>query len=173
MLGSSIGGVVIPLVLRVTLSRYGWPTAMRILALVTLGCMIVGYICIKTRLPPASDKRAVIDLSIFRDPRFVFTTLGIFCIEVVLFGTLGLMPSYVRSQGFPGSSGSFQIAVFNSGSCFGRIFGGFLSDSFGRFNMMLLMMVGALLTCLVVWLPSGQHLALLYLFSALFGFESG
>lgn len=173
MLGSSIGGVVIPLVLRVTLSRFGWPTAMRILALVTLGCVVVGYVCVKARLPPAFDRRAMIDLNIFRDARFVFTTLGIFCIEVVLFGTLGLMPSYVRSQGFPGSSGSLQIAVVNSASCFGRIFGGLLSDSFGRFNMMLLMMVAALSTCLVVWLPSGQNLALLYIFSALFGFESG
>jgi MFS family permease len=173
MLGSSVGGMVIPLMLRVTLSRHGWTSALRILALVTLGCLIVGYVCIQTRLPPDLDKRAVIDLEIFRDPRFVFTTIGIFCIEVVLFGTLGLMPSYVRSQGFPGSSGSFQIAVVNSASCFGRIFGGVLSDSFGRFNMILLMMVAALLTCLVVWLPSGHHLPLLYLFSALFGFESG
>lgn len=103
----------------------------------------------------------------------MFTTLGIFCIEIVLFGTLGLMPSYMRSHGFPGSSGSLQIAVLNAFSCFGRIIGGLLSDALGRFNMMLLMMGAALLTCLVVWLPSGQHLALLYIFSALFGFESG
>jgi nitrate/nitrite transporter NarK len=99
--------------------------------------------------------------------------VGIFCIEVVLFGTLGLMPGYVRSQGFPGPSGSFQIAVVNSASSFGRVFGGLLSDPFGGFNMILLMTVAALLTCLVVWLPSGQHLSPLYLFSAPFGFESG
>lgn len=173
MLGSSMGGIIIPLMLRVTLSRHGWTSALRILALVTLGCVIVGYVCIKTRLPPTLDKRAVIDLKIFKDPRFIFTTVGIFCIEVVLFGTLGLMPSYVRSQGLPGSLGSFQISVVNSASCFGRIFGGVLSDSLGRFNMILLMMVAALLTCLAVWLPSSQHLPLLYLFSTLFGFESG
>jgi MFS family permease len=173
MLGSSVGGIIIPLMLRVTLSRYGWTTAIRILALVTLGCMVLGNVCIKTRLPPALDKKAVIDLKIFKDSRFLFTTLGIFCIEVVLFGTLGLMPSYLRSQGFPGSLGAFQIAVLNAASCFGRILGGILSDALGRFNMMLFMMVAALLTCLMVWLPSGQHLALLYLFSALFGLESG
>jgi MFS family permease len=173
MLGSSIGGIIIPLMLRVTLSRYGWTTALRVLALVTLGCMIVGNVCIKARLRPTLDRKALIDLKIFKDPRFMFTTLGIFFIEVVLFGTLGLMPSYVRSQGFPGSSGSFQIAVLNASSCFGRIIGGLLSDALGRFNMMLLMTGAALITCLVVWLPSGQHLALLYLFSALFGFESG
>lgn len=173
MLGSSIGGVIIPLMLRDTLSKYGWTTAIRILALVTLGCMVVGYMCIRTRLPPTLDKRAVIDLNIFKDLRFVFTTLGIFCIEVVLFGTLGLMPSHVRSQGFLGSSSSFQIAVINAFSCFGRILGGILSDSFGRFNMMLVMMVAALLTFFLVWLPSGPHLPLLYMFSALFGFMSG
>ena len=173
MVGSSVGGIIIPLMLRVTLSRYGWTTAIRILALVTLGCMIVGNICLRTRLPPTLDKKAVIDLKIFRDTRFISTTLGIFCIEIVLFGTLGLMPSYVRSQGFPGSLGSFQIAVLNGASCFGRIIGGILADVFGRFNMMILMLVAALLTCLVVWLPSGQHEALLYLFSALFGFVSG
>lgn len=173
MLGSSVGGIIIPLMLEVTLSKYGWTTAIQILALVTLGCMVVGNFCLKTRLPPAMDKRAMIDLKIFTDLRFTFTTLGIFCIEIVLFGTLGLMPGYVRSQGLSGSSGSLQIAVLNAASCFGRIIGGVLSDILGRFNMMLLMISAALLTCLVVWLPSGQHLTLLYLFSALFGFESG
>ena len=136
-------------------------------------CMIVGNICIRTRLPPTLNKRAVIDLKIFRDARLIFTTLGIFSIEIVLFGTLGLMPSYVSSQGFSGSSGSFQIAVMNGGSCFGRVVGGILADAFGRFNMMIIMMVTALSICLVVWLPSGQHESLLYLFSVLFGFVSG
>ena len=173
MVGASCGGIIIPLMLQGTLPWYGWTTAIRILALMTLGCMIIGNVCITTRLRPTPGKRATIDLKIFRDTRFICTTLGIFSIEIVLFGTLGLMPSYVRSQGFSASSGSFQIAVVNGGSCFGRIIGGILADTFGRFNMMILMMVAALFILLVVWLPSGQHEALLYLFSLMFGFVSG
>jgi len=39
--------------------------------------------------------------------------------------------------------------------------------------MMIVMMAAALVIFLGVWIPSGQHEALLYLFSLLFGFVSG
>ena len=35
MVGSSLGGIIIPLMLQATLPRYGWTTAIRLLALVT------------------------------------------------------------------------------------------------------------------------------------------
>ena len=177
MIGSSFGGVVIPLILKATLPKYGYAWAIRILGFIFLGCLTIGNILMKPRLPPSPEAKsqAIFSLHLFGDPGFSFLTVSIFGVEIVLFGALGILPTYASmSTNFPPGTGFYLIAVMNGVSCFGRIIPGFVSDIYGRFNVFGVMILATLVTMLVIWLPFGHtDLAALYVFVALFGFGTG
>ncbi|CAI6339982.1 unnamed protein product [Periconia digitata] len=177
MAGNSSGGLSIPLILRYTLPKYGYAWSLRILGFFFLVCFIIGNVLIKARIPPsaAAKKKPIISLSIFGDLRFSLFTVSVFGFEVVLFGALGILPTYATlSTDFPADTGFYLIAVLNAVSSLGRIMPGYLSDKIGRFNTLFIMIVFTLLFMLVLWLPLGTtSLPALYCFAALFGFGTG
>ncbi|KAL1607182.1 hypothetical protein SLS59_002886 [Nothophoma quercina] len=177
MMGSSGGGLIIPLMLRTTLPKYGYAWSLRILGFVFLFCFIVGNLLIKARLPPSAGakKKAIISLSIYADLRLSLFTVSIFSFEVVLFGTLGILPTYATlTTNFSPDTGFYLIAILNGVSCLGRILPGYAADKIGRFNTLAIMIVFTLVFMLVLWLPFGStSLSALYAFSALFGFGTG
>jgi MFS family permease len=101
--------------------------------------------------------------------------------EFVLFGALGLLPTFVVSRGFSTQTAVNVLATLSAGSAFGRYLAGLLSDTFGRYNSMTLTLLFSLLTVFAFWLPLGSttpsngtpSAVLLYIFAPLFGFGSG
>ncbi|KAF2464760.1 MFS general substrate transporter [Lindgomyces ingoldianus] len=177
MMGSSFGGLTIPLILRSTFPVYGYRWSIRILGFIFLGCFIIGNILIKARILPstATKRKAIISLSIFGDLRFSLLTISVFGFEVVLFGALGILPTYTTlSTNYPPDTGFYLISILNGVSCLGRILPGYVADKIGRFNTLLLMIIFTLVWMLVLWLPLGEKsLPALYCFAALFGFGTG
>lgn len=177
MMGSSCGGLAIPLVLRTTLPVYGYAWSLRVLGFMFLFCFVVANVLIKARIPPtaAAKKKAIISLSIYSDLRLTLFTLCVFGFEVVLFGALGILPTFATlSTSFPADTGFNLIAILNGVSCLGRLLPGYASDKIGRFNTLFIMIVFTLVWMLVLWLPLGtSSLAALYCFAALFGFGTG
>jgi len=177
MVGSSFGGFTIPLILRSTLPKYGYAWSMRILGFLFLGCLVIANVLMKPRLPPSPEarKQAIISLSLFGDLKFTFLTISVFAFEIVLFGALGILPTYANyGTNYPHDTGFYIISVMNASSCFGRIIPGYISDSIGRFNTLLAMILFTLLLMLIIWLPFGHtSLVGLYVFCALFGFGTG
>jgi MFS family permease len=180
MIGNSIGGMIIPLILRAIFPRFGWAWSIRILGFILTGFLIIGNILIKGRLTPkgppiTTGKRpSMMSFHLFADARFSFLSLAIFGMEIILFGALGILPTYATSQGYPSEVGYYLIAVMNGISCLGRFFPSYLSDYVGRFNTLLLMLFLTLVVMLVLWLPFGAtSLPALYAFAALFGFGTG
>jgi MFS family permease len=177
MVGNSFGGTVIPLVLRTAFPRYGYRWAIRILAFVFTACLIIANLLVRPRLPPSPEakKAKLFSLELFGQPAFSFFTVSLFGIEVVLFGALGILPTYASlGTDYPPETGFYLIAIMNCSSCFGRIIPGFVSDIVGRFNVLGVMMVATLVLMLVIWLPFGhESLVALYIFVALFGFGTG
>jgi MFS family permease len=76
--GSSVGGITFPLVLKSALEHFNWAWAIRLVALIVLVLMIIGNLCIRGRLPPRKNGGAV-DLKCFQDPRFSWATIGVAC----------------------------------------------------------------------------------------------
>lgn len=111
--GSSVGGIGFPLLLDPALGLLGWTWALRVIALIVLVLMIAGNLCIRGRLPPRTNGGAV-DLRCFRDARFSWATLGVACFEFVLFGALGLLPTYSLQQGFSSQTSFNVIAILNA-----------------------------------------------------------
>ncbi|KAL7780047.1 hypothetical protein CFE70_010068 [Pyrenophora teres f. teres 0-1] len=177
MMGSSAGGLTIPLVLRTTLPKYGYAWSLRILGFAFLFCFIIANILMKARIPPsaAAKNKAIISFSIYGDLRLSLFTLTVFGFEVVLFGGLGIIPTYATlSTDFPPDTGFYLISVLNGVSCLGRLLPGYAADKIGRFNTLFIMIIFTLLWMLVLWLPLGtKSLPALYAFAALFGFGTG
>jgi MFS family permease len=177
MVGNSFGGVVIPLVLRAALPKYGYAWSIRILGFIFVACLIAANFLVRPRLKPSADakKMDIFSLELFGRADFSFLTVSVFGIEVVLFGALGILPTYASlGTDYPAEIGFYLIAVMNGVSCLGRIIPGFISDIVGRFNVLGVMMVVTLVIMLVVWLPFGHtSLVALYVFAALFGFGTG
>jgi MFS family permease len=179
MAGNTIGGTIIPLILRAAFPRYGWAWSIRILGFAILACLVIGNFFVKGRLEPirasgGEKKTSMMSLYLFADARFTLLTITVFGIEIVLFGALGILPTYASTQGYPAQTGFYLISVMNGVSCLGRFLPGFLSDYAGRFNTLLLMIFLTLVVMLVIWLPFGAtSLPALYVFAAFFGFGTG
>jgi MFS family permease len=177
MAGSSCGGLSLPLILRSTLPKYGYVWSLRIIALVFLVCLTISNLLMKARLPPspAAKKKALVSLSIFSNLPYALFTVCTFCFELVLFGGIGILPTYVTMSGdFPADTGFYLISVLNGVAFIGRILPGILADRVGRFNTLVILMVFTLLSMLLLWLPFGhKSLPALYAFAVLFGFGTG
>ncbi|TID22810.1 MFS general substrate transporter [Venturia nashicola] len=177
MTGSSFGGLTIPLILRNTLPKYGFPWSMRILGFLFIATLTPANFLMKARLPPAPDakKKSIISPSIFGDMRFTLLALSVFGFEIVLFGSLGILPTYASlATNYPKDTGFYLISTMNGVSCLGRLIPGYISDKIGRFNTLLIFIFTTLIFMLALWLPLGtKSLPALYIFAALFGFGTG
>ncbi|OQE40168.1 hypothetical protein PENCOP_c006G05774 [Penicillium coprophilum] len=172
--GSSAGGAVIPLMLRTLFEKNGWKWAIRIVAFMALGCYMVGVLLVKGRLPTGSKSRVTIDLAAFKSPRLCFLAVAVFCFEFIIFGCAALLPSYVRYSGFSVDVQFYSLTVLNSMSLLGRVLPGIAADLFGRFNILLSLVLITIIIMAGVWLPYGSHdEGTLYAVVAIFGFGSG
>jgi MFS family permease len=77
--GSSMGGVVLPIMLTRLIDRTGFPWALRAVAFLFLGLLAVACATIKSRLPPKKTKfvlREYVDS--LREPVMAVTCVGLF-----------------------------------------------------------------------------------------------
>ncbi|KAL9094073.1 MAG: hypothetical protein Q9165_003743 [Trypethelium subeluteriae] len=182
--GGSLGGVIFPLMLQRLFPRVGFAWATRILGFIFLATCAVANLLIRSRLPPEPGSSVLPDLRIFRHTAFALTSAGIFFVEWGLFLPITYLTSFGQESGAMSDAFAYQImSVFNAASCFGRWVSGWLSDSIGRYNSMLMMLLLCGGSALIMWLP-GTVLAisspgnsaitpLTIVFSIIFGFASG
>ena len=114
---------------------------------------MVGVLLVRGRLPPGSKNRVTIDLAAFKSPRLCFLAVAVFCFEFIIFGCAALLPSYVRYSRFSVDVQFYSLTVLNSMSLLGRVLPGFAADLFGRFNILLSLVVITIVIMAGVWLP--------------------
>ncbi|KFZ00662.1 hypothetical protein V501_10572 [Pseudogymnoascus sp. VKM F-4519 (FW-2642)] len=173
MLGSALGGITFPLILKPLLDKSSWPMAMRTLGLIVLLCLVAGNLFCRSRLL-ATSTSAVVNVRCYLDSTFNWLTISAFGFELLLIIGLGLIPTYAADAGYGQRAGFYLIMTMNIGSTFGRVIPSWFSDKVGRFNMLLLMAVFTLASMLFIWLPFGLNsLVALYIFVFLYGFGTG
>ncbi|KAJ3528442.1 hypothetical protein NM208_g10198 [Fusarium decemcellulare] len=138
--GSSLGGVIYPIVLYRLISRVGFPWAVRSIAFIALATFMAPLAVLRMRAPVPKPRRSGGLVSVPRRPLH------------------GLYDG--PDRGFTDTSLAFYMAaIFNAGSALGRILPNALSDRIGVFNTMtpLTMLLGVTMLCLLgVHNPTGM-----------------
>lgn len=173
--GGSMGGVIIPLILESLFDKYSFAWATRVVALVCLVSLVTAIALVSSRLPikPFSKANILPDFRILQEPKFLLTTLSIFFIEWGLFIPITYISSYALSNGLSTKLSYQLLAILNAGSFFGRLLPGFLADSIGRFNTLIITVASCLVCNACLWMPAGDSVPLLIVYCAFFGFASG
>lgn len=187
--GGSIGGIMFPTLLRHLYTTYGYTWAIRTVAFICLFCMLVSVAMVRERI---RRDRKVTELEKFSvhlllqtkqlftseywhtvDFRFFFLVPGAFAAEIALILVMTYFPSYAIVHGSLESDSYLLLTVWNACGVLGRWLPGHISDTLGRFNVNVLMILCFNLSILVIWLPFG-HLGLktLYVYAAFGGFFS-
>lgn len=169
--GSSLGGVVIPLVLSKMLSGtslgFGW--SVRILGFIMAVFAAFATATISARLPPRTTSFLI--PSAFKEVQFDALIVAVFCMFIGLFMPIFYLPSFAVALGVKTTLASYLLAILNAASTFGRIIPGIIADRVGRLNMLVL--AGILNGVVVFCFSQPSNTAGLIVYSVIFGFTSG
>ena len=149
--GSSLGGVIYPIVLYRLISQVGFPWAVRCISFIALTTFMIPLAIMRMRVR-VPKPRAVVDWSAFRHAPFMVFTLAVL---IVFIGNAVLtfyISFYPADRGITDTSLAFYMAaIFNAGSVLGRILPNALSDRIGVFNTIapFTMLLGVTMLCLL------------------------
>ncbi|TVY13218.1 Aspyridones efflux protein apdF [Lachnellula arida] len=133
--GSSLGGVIYPIVFHELQPRIGFGWATRVIAFIMLGTLMVPILVMRARVFP-STRRPLFDKNILRSIPYDLFSLGEF------FGFMGMyipfyyVTSYSIAHNIANENLSFYLlTLLNVGSIFGRIVPNFFADVTGPLNI--------------------------------------
>ncbi|RDW63988.1 hypothetical protein BP5796_10490 [Coleophoma crateriformis] len=171
--GSSLGGVIFPIMIQRLIPRVGFPWAMRIAAFLVLGLLIIANLTVKSRLPHTPKKlQFMAFIKPFSEPAFTLMCTGSFLFVFGLFLPFNFITLQAQSIGMSSHLSGYLIPILNAASIFGRIFPGIAGDRWGRYNVLMFTSVFSFIIILALWLPSKSN-APAIVFAALYGFSSG
>ncbi|KAH8773683.1 riboflavin transporter MCH5 [Diaporthe sp. PMI_573] len=172
--GSSVGGVVMPIMIQQLIPKIGFPWTMRAVAFVYLGLLAISCVTIKTRLPPRPTPLVIADyLAGFKEPAFALTLAANFLFFWGMFIPFNYVILQAQQAGMNPTLVEYLLPIINALSIIGRIAPGFVADKVGRFNTVIFIAALSAVVTLAVWIPSKNSTAALIVFAVLFGFASG
>jgi predicted MFS family arabinose efflux permease len=169
--GSSLGGVIYPIVFQRLQTTIGFPWATRVIGFIALFGLIISNLTLRVRVIPDS-RRKFLDLPAFKEPAYALFVLGTFLGFMGLFVVFFYVQSYaIETKIASENTGSYLLAILNAGSVFGRIIPNFIADRVGPMNMIVpcALVSGVLCLCLI----AVHSLAPVIVICALYGFFSG
>lgn len=169
--GSSLGGVIYPIVLYRLIGPLGFPWAVRVMGFISLGTFVLPLMVMRIRVQPPTP-RGFIDWAAFTDIPYMALVTALFLgmIGVIVF--LIFLSFFSEEQGILDTKMAFYLVpILNAGSCIGRILANALSDKIGPLNTMApCAFVCGLIVCGLIFATSEEAVVTLALLG---GFFSG
>ncbi|KAG9233580.1 monocarboxylate permease-like protein [Amylocarpus encephaloides] len=169
--GSSIGGVVFPIMLSKLFANpnlsFGW--TVRICGFMMVPLLAITAYTVKARLP--SRKGTFFLPEAFKSPPYVALIVSMFCATLGIFVPMFYIPTYAVQHGMSVQLASYLASIFNGASFFGRAIPGLLADKIGGFNMLTATTLcsGIMIFC---WTRAVTNSPIV-VFAAMYGFFSG
>ena len=194
--GSSLGGVILPIIFNHLIPRLGFPWTLRIVALILLALCSVACLTITSRLPPRPKALRAWDyIRPLTEPAFFFTVLSGFFFLLGMFIPFNYVTLQAEAAGMSPDLVPYLLSIingvrsventslsdhalrmrhtnYNLFSILGRIIPGFIADAVGRFNTMIIITLLSAIFTLALWIP-GKGSATIVVYGAIFGFTSG
>ncbi|KAI2635886.1 major facilitator superfamily domain-containing protein [Hypomontagnella submonticulosa] len=160
--GSSLGGVLFPIMISRMIQTTGYPWAMRTGAFVILGLQVIAILTVRPRTVPTPKKMPADRFAApFKEFPFVMLLLGIFVL------TYGFQETHMSEE-----MAQYFVSIFNAASLFGRLASGYGADIVGRWNMLIIACTLSGISEFAVWIPAKQA-SIAIGFAVMFGFSSG
>ncbi|KIN01011.1 hypothetical protein OIDMADRAFT_122536 [Oidiodendron maius Zn] len=171
--GSSLGGVIFPIMVSKLIPKIGFPWTMRAAAFMILGMLIISNLTVKSRLTPKPKRVDIMDfIRPLRDPAFTLICVAGFMFFFGTFLPFNFVILQAQQDGMSTSLSLYLLSILNAASIFGRILPGMIADRIGRFNVMIITTAFSAIIVLALWLPSRGN-APIIVFCVLYGFSSG
>ncbi|EXF75530.1 major facilitator superfamily transporter [Colletotrichum fioriniae PJ7] len=171
--GSSLGGVILPIMMSKMIPQVGFPWAIRAVAFLFLFLLGIACLTVKSRLPPRPRpfvfKEYVDGL---REPPMAVTVCALFLFFLGMFLPFNFVILQARAQGMDENLVIYLLPIMNAVSILGRIIPGIVADKVGRYNVMICITFISAVFCLCLWIP-GKSNAAIIVFLIIFGFSSG
>jgi len=169
--GSSLGGVIYPIIFAQLQPKIGFGWATRVIAFIALAGLLLSCLVMRVRITP-TQKRRLLDLSAFKEVPYTMFSFGEF------FGFMGLYIPFFYVQLYAQEQGTmtdhlafYLLAILNAASAFGRIMPNFLADKTGPLNILIPCSLAS--TILAFGWIGIQSNAAIIIFCVLYGFFSG
>jgi MFS family permease len=134
--GSSIGGVVYPIMLSELQKKVGFAWATRALGFLSFGTILISLSIMRIRFPP-KEKRKLVQLSAFKEPGFCLFVASMFIGFLGFYNFLFFVQSFAIDTGIVDRNlGFYLLSMLNAGSTFGRIGPNLLADHIGPVNVL-------------------------------------
>ena len=134
--GSSIGGVVYPIMFDQLQKSVGFAWATRIIGFLCFATILISLSTMRIRIPPR-EKRKLYQLSAFKEPAYCIFTAAMFMGFLGFYNFLFYVQSYAIDTGIVDANlGFYLLSMLNAASTFGRIGPNFIADHTGPLNML-------------------------------------
>ncbi|KAG4437314.1 hypothetical protein IFR05_007210 [Cadophora sp. M221] len=171
--GSSMGGVVLPIMVQHLIEEVGFGWAMRITAFLIFGLLIFGNIAIKSRLPPVRKPFTLKEYFMpFAEIPFLLLAIGSLLVYIGAFLPFNFIIVQAKQAHMSTNLADYLVPIINAASIFGRIFPAHLGDVYGVFNVCIIFTLFTGVISLALWLPAASN-APIIVFAVLYGFASG
>ncbi|KAJ3534528.1 hypothetical protein NM208_g7507 [Fusarium decemcellulare] len=171
--GSSLGGIVLPILTNRMIRQVSFGWAMRTCAFLILFLLIIANLTVTPKFPPHQKKVSRKQLQRpFREVNFLLVVLGVFFFTFGQFTPINYLPVQASSGVVDQTVVEYLVAILNAGSLFGRLASGFLGDKIGRYNIFIIVCYITTVLVLAMWIPVSSTGGIAA-FAALFGFFSG
>lgn len=172
--GSSLGGIIFPIMVDRLIGQVGFGWTMRICAFVILFLLAIANITVRPRLPV--QRAATLSQSDLgrplKEPAFLLTLVGFMLLTYGVFIPINFVIVEAEANGMSTSLAAYMLPMLNAASLFGRLGAGIVSDRLGRYNVFTAMCFVASILVLALWIPAASN-APTIVFATLFGFASG
>ncbi|TDZ40373.1 MFS transporter asaE [Colletotrichum spinosum] len=171
--GSSIGGVIFPIMLMHLIPEVGFGWSMRICAFLILALLIWANLTVRSRIPPTKRPfRVMAFVRPLQELPFGLLTAAIYFFYWGMFIPITFIVVEARAGGMSETLSQYLVPILNGASIIGRTVPNALADKVGHFNMMITMSFLTMILILAVWLPATGNAADIA-FAVLFGIASG
>ena len=134
--GSSLGGVIFPIMVQRLVEERGFGWAMRAAAFLILGLLVYANLTVKSRLPPNPTPWRISDFfKPYLEIPFLLTVLACFIFFFGMFLPFTFVILSAEYNGMGVTLASYLLSILNAASILGRVLPGYLGDRFGRFNI--------------------------------------
>lgn len=171
--GSSLGGVIFPIMIIHLIPEVGFGWTMRICAFLILALLILANLTVRSRIPPT--RRPFSAMAFVRplsSPTFSILAAAVFFFYWGMFIPFTFIVEEALSHGMSLRLANYLVPILNAASIIGRTVPNAIADKLGRFNVMIVMSGFTAILILAMWLPVTGNAALIT-FAVLFGIGSG